>query len=315
MTMLLIANHGGHISELWGLANRLDGDERVWITNDHTQTRHILAGEDVVYVPFIDARDLAGVVRAIPHALRYLRSNRIDLVVSSGAAIALAWLPLAALLGIPTHYIESSARIQAPSLTGKILQRIPRITTWWQYDNPPAGWQALSGLFARYSSIAVDEPAPIKRIFATVGTTEYGFERLINRLADIVPAHVDVVWQTGDTDVSGLDIDGQKLMPAEELLAEIRKADVVVTHAGAGSLFNCLELGKVPVYVPRRGALGEHVDDHQTELADWAHAAGLAISADAAALTWNDLEQASARQATALPAEPLDLTSHTTTAK
>lgn len=308
MTTLLVANHGGHISELWALSQRLDTTAHVWITNDHHQTRHVLADEDVVFVPFIDARDLAGVLKALPHAFRYLRTHRPDRVVSTGAAIAAAWLPLAALLRIPAHYIESTARIDAPSVTGRLLARIPGVTTWWQHDQPPAGWRKLPGVFDRFSTATVDDPAPIERIFVTVGTTEYGFERLITRLAEIIPAHVDAVWQTGDTDISGLAIDGQKVMPAVELLAEIRKADVVVTHAGAGSLANCLDLGKVPVYVPRRGPLGEHVDDHQVQLATWAHDKRLAITVDAASLQWEDLERAARLRATSAPAPPLDLT-------
>lgn len=307
MNALLVANYGGHISELWALANRLDDTHRVWITNDHSQTRHILADESVEFVPFIDARDPVGVLRALPHAFRYLRTNRIERVISTGAAIALAWLPIAAALRIPAHYIESTARTQAPSLTGKILARVPGVTMWWQYNDAPKGWRSLDGLFSRYSSQPVETPVVIERILVTVGTTEYSFARLINRLVEIIPDHVEVVWQTGDTDVSDLGIEGQKLMPSHELVAETRKADVVISHAGAGTLFNCLDLGQVPVYVPRRGDRGEHVDDHQTELAQWAHDAGLAITVDAAAVTWDDIELAASRRATARPATPLRL--------
>lgn len=307
MTTLLIANYGGHVGELFALSRRLDDDHQVWITNDHSQTRHILAGEDVVYVPYIDARDVVGVARALPHAFRYLRSQKIDRVVSTGAAIALAWLPLAALLRIPAHYLESTARTKAPSLTGKILRRVPGITMWWQYDPAPAGWRPFSGLFSRFASEDAVEPTAIERVFVTVGTTEFSFARLIERLVDIIPAHVDVVWQAGETDVSSLGIEAHKYMPSEELVAEIRKADVVVTHAGAGSLYNCVDVGQIPVYVPRRGALGEHIDDHQIELAAWAHDAGLAITVDASSVTWDDLVLASSRRATTQAPEPLVL--------
>ena len=42
---------------------------------------------------------------------------------------------------------------------------------------------------------------------------------------------------------------------------------MVVTHAGVGSILTCLLNGKRPVVVPRLAGLGEHVDDHQLELA------------------------------------------------
>jgi len=50
------------------------------------------------------------------------------------------------------------------------------------------------------------------------------------------------------------------------LNAHMREADVVVTHAGVGSVLCAREAGHVPVVVPRLHRFGEHVDDHQLEL-------------------------------------------------
>ena len=47
----------------------------------------------------------------------------------------------------------------------------------------------------------------------------------------------------------------------------MREADVVVAHAGVGTALAALEVGKCPVLVPRRLAHGEHVDDHQVQIA------------------------------------------------
>ena len=41
-----------------------------------------------------------------------------------------------------------------------------------------------------------------------------------------------------------------------------------MTHAGSGSILTSLHHGKVPIVMPRRVALHEHVDDHQVELAE-----------------------------------------------
>ena len=49
-------------------------------------------------------------------------------------------------------------------------------------------------------------------------------------------------------------------------MEHIRVADVVVTHAGVGSILTCLRLGRTPLVVPRQSRFGEHVDDHQVEL-------------------------------------------------
>jgi hypothetical protein len=70
--------------------------------------------------------------------------------------------------------------------------------------------------------------------------------------------------------------------------------DVGVCHAGVGSALSALLVGKVPVLVPRRQKFGEHVDDHQVELAALLGDAGLAVVAEASDLTLADLERAAA---------------------
>ena len=77
-----------------------------------------------------------------------------------------------------------------------------------------------------------------------------------------------MLWQTGDTDVSGFGIDGHEAIPEHELTEAMREADVVVAHAGRGHRrWPRFEVGKCPLLVPRRFAQGEHVDDHQTQIA------------------------------------------------
>jgi UDP-N-acetylglucosamine transferase subunit ALG13 len=46
-----------------------------------------------------------------------------------------------------------------------------------------------------------------------------------------------------------------------------RTADYLVMHGGAGSVMASMQSGKLPIVVPRRGDLGEHINSHQFELA------------------------------------------------
>lgn len=299
METLMVATHGGHISELLGLRDRIDDlGQPLWVTSDHAQTRATLEHEVVKFVPLIESRDVLGVLRAAPQAFRLLRRRRFARVVSTGSAIALAYLPVAAMLRVPAHYIESSTRIMKPSVTGRVLATIPGVTTWWQHDDPPKGWKRVKSLYAHFSA----EPRPLHEITSvvvTVGTTDYCFRRLIERLVEIIPEGVDVFWQVGTTDTSGLGIDAVTVVSSDELMTRIAGADVVVSHAGAGSLLQCLEGGKVPVYVPRLGSRGEQIDDHQIELAEWAGRTGLALTVDASTVTWQDLLDASHQRAVA----------------
>jgi UDP-N-acetylglucosamine transferase subunit ALG13 len=58
-----------------------------------------------------------------------------------------------------------------------------------------------------------------------------------------------------------------KSMPYEELVRSMREARCVVCHAGVGTIMTALKTGHTPVVIPRQLAHGEHVDDHQLDIA------------------------------------------------
>ncbi len=308
MTTAFVATIGGHISELVALADRIAGDgDRVWITNENAQTRDLLAGRNVEFVPFIDERDVAGVLRSTKDAKALLRKHSVSRVVSTGSAIALGYLPMAAVLGIDAHYIECSARVTAPSVTGKLLRYVPGVKTWWQYEQTPAGFRHLGGIFDPFQSSDRESKSSIQKVVVTVGTTSHDFRRLIEPLARVIPADAEVLWQTGKSNTAGLDIDGREMVPEDELISAIDRADVVVAHAGCGSLLMALNAGKVPVYVPRRFKHGEQVDDHQAELATWALDHGLAVTVEADEIELTHLLEAASKQVARLATGKVDL--------
>jgi UDP-N-acetylglucosamine transferase subunit ALG13 len=100
-------------------------------------------------------------------------------------------------------------------------------------------------------------------IFATIGTHAQPFGRFLDALAGLGG---DVVVQYGHNAPPAGVREAVAFMPFDVLNAHMREADVVVTHAGVGSVLCAREAGHVPVVVPRLHRFGEHVDDHQLEL-------------------------------------------------
>lgn len=106
-------------------------------------------------------------------------------------------------------------------------------------------------------------------ILVTVGMHNAPFDRLV-RAADEMASLIEesVVIQRG---VSGymptfsqyVDFTDEAQMQA--WLSQVR---AVVSHAGAGSILSALKAGRPLVLVPRLRRFGEHVDDHQLELAE-----------------------------------------------
>ena len=112
-------------------------------------------------------------------------------------------------------------------------------------------------------------------IVVTVGTHEQPFDRLVQAAAPLA-AHEPLLVQYGTSKVpdsaGGEWID---YMSFEELAERARAARVFVCHAGVGSIVLARRCGHLPIVVPRRAELGEHVDDHQLELARRLAAGGM----------------------------------------
>ena len=103
-------------------------------------------------------------------------------------------------------------------------------------------------------------------IFVTVGTHHQPFGRLVDALATL-PAS-ELVVQHGHSPAPSGVREAVAFLRFDEMLERIRAADVVVTHAGVGSILLARQEGHTPVVVPRLRRYGEHVDDHQLELTE-----------------------------------------------
>jgi UDP-N-acetylglucosamine--N-acetylmuramyl-(pentapeptide) pyrophosphoryl-undecaprenol N-acetylglucosamine transferase len=309
LTTLLVASTGGHLKQLHRLHRRLSGVEGPyrWATFDTPQSRSLLDGEAVDFVPFVGGRDPKNVLRNVPVANRLLREHGVDTVVSTGSAVALPFFALARARRLRCHYIESAARSDGPSATGRLMTRVPGVFLYAQYPGwAGARWEYRGSVFDSFEPAAGAAAAPaIRKVVVTLGTfRDYGFARLVRRLLEILPPDADVLWQTGDTDTTGLGVAGHHAIPERDLTQAMREADVVVAHAGVGTALAALEVGKCPLLVPRRLAHGEHVDDHQTQIAAELGRRGLARSVEADELTLADLVAAAGTRVATLTQDP-----------
>ena len=277
----------------------------MWATFDTPLSRSLLGSADVIFIPYTTPRDVKGTIRNTPLAIRLLRKRRIDTVISTGANPALAFMPAARMLNKQCHFIESATRTRGPSLTGHVLSHLPGIHLYTQHTGwANRKWRYLGSVFDNFASHPANKRS-IRRVVVTVGTTEtYGFRRFIERMLAVIPPGVDVLWQTGVTDASGLPILARPSVPTAELLEAIRAADVVVAHAGTGSAVAALEAGKCPVLIPRRAQFGEHVDDHQMDTAAELGRRNLAVVRSVEDVTFDDLELAAGMQVRTLAAPP-----------
>lgn len=116
-------------------------------------------------------------------------------------------------------------------------------------------------------------------IFATCGSSHFRFDRMMAALAALPPEELYVQHGPAEPPAG---VRAVRFLPFEELVASIASADVVVSHAGVGSILCAIRAGHTPVVFPRLKRYGETVDDHQAELAAALSARGSAISARSA---------------------------------
>jgi UDP-N-acetylglucosamine--N-acetylmuramyl-(pentapeptide) pyrophosphoryl-undecaprenol N-acetylglucosamine transferase len=304
VTTLLVASTGGHLAELHDLVPRLGLGERRWATFDTPQSRSLLAGEDVVHVPPATSRDLVGAVRDLVVARRMFKRERYERVISTGASVAVSFFLPATAAGVQCTYIESATRTHGPSLAGRMAARVPRARVYTQYPSwADDTWQYGGSIFDAFEAVPLEQPPPVRRVVVTLGTHErYTFPRLLTRLVQILPPDLDVLWQVGGTRIDRMPPGARVQVPIAEMRAAMRAADVVVAHAGVGSALAAMQAGRRAVYVPRRRAHAEHVDDHQVAMAGELQGRGLVIAREAGDLTFADLEAAARWSVRASPA-------------
>ena len=105
-------------------------------------------------------------------------------------------------------------------------------------------------------------------IFVTVGTHEQQFDRLIrevDRLRKNGDIEEEVITQIGFGTYEPENCRWERLFPYKMMQEYVEKARIVITHGGPSSFLAPLQMGKVPIVVPRQKQFGEHVNDHQVE--------------------------------------------------
>ena len=105
-------------------------------------------------------------------------------------------------------------------------------------------------------------------IFVTVGTHEQQFNRLIrfvDELKGLGDISEDVIIQTGYCTYKPKHCQWRNLIPYKEMVSNVAKSKIVITHGGPSSFIMPLQIGKIPVVVPRRKEFDEHINNHQVE--------------------------------------------------
>ena len=134
---LMVCSSGGHLAQLVALRPWASTYRTRWVTFPTADATCLLEGEDLVAAAHPTTRNVPNLLRNMVLALRLLRQERPDVIVSTGAGVAVPFFVLGRLMGVPTVYLEVFDRLDSATLTGRLCRPFTdRMLVQWDEQVP-----------------------------------------------------------------------------------------------------------------------------------------------------------------------------------
>jgi len=132
MKLLLVCSTGGHLLQMMRLRAAWESHERVWVTFDGVDSRTLLRGERIVFAHQPTNRNLPNLWRNLGLARRVLRDERPDLVLSTGAGVAVPFLWFAHRFGARSIHCDSITFSESLSISARLVRPfVDRLLVQW----------------------------------------------------------------------------------------------------------------------------------------------------------------------------------------
>lgn len=124
MKICMVGSSGGHLTQLYMLKQVWQEKERFWVTFDKEDARGLLQEEKMYTCYYPTNRNIKNLIKNTFVALKVLLKEKPDLIISTGAAVAVPFFYIGKILGSKLIYIEVFDRVDAPTITGKLIYPI-----------------------------------------------------------------------------------------------------------------------------------------------------------------------------------------------
>jgi UDP-N-acetylglucosamine:LPS N-acetylglucosamine transferase len=124
MKVCLVGSSGGHLTHLYMLKPFWSGKDRFWVTFDKEDARGLLEGEKVYPCYYPTNRNIKNLIKNTVVAIKVLKKEKPDLLISSGAAVAVPFFYIGKLMRKKLIYIEVYDRIDKGTISGKLVYPI-----------------------------------------------------------------------------------------------------------------------------------------------------------------------------------------------
>ena len=112
---------GGHLVQMLSLEPAWADLETAWVTLPGADVDALLAGKTVILGSGPTNRSLANLARNLRLAWRTIGRRKPDVILSTGAALAVPFFLVGRLRGVRCVYVESLTRTRGLSLSGRMI--------------------------------------------------------------------------------------------------------------------------------------------------------------------------------------------------
>ena len=127
LKICLVGSSGGHLTHLYLLKDFWEKHDRLWVTFDKEDANYLLEDENKVNCHFPTNRNLKNLIKNTFLARKIIRKYKPDIIISTGAAVAVPFFWFAKFRKTKTIFIEVYDRIDKPTLTGRLVYRFSNI--------------------------------------------------------------------------------------------------------------------------------------------------------------------------------------------
>ncbi|KPJ65845.1 MAG: hypothetical protein AMJ43_09865 [Coxiella sp. DG_40] len=120
MKICLVCSSGGHFFTLRSLQELWNRYDRFWVTFPAADTKFFLRTEKAYWAYYPTNRNIKNFIKNLFLAFKILQEQKPDVIISTGAGVAVPFMYMGKILRIKTIYIESLTRIETFSLSGKL---------------------------------------------------------------------------------------------------------------------------------------------------------------------------------------------------
>ena len=107
-------------------------------------------------------------------------------------------------------------------------------------------------------------------ILMVCGTQKFPLDRMLMEMDRLIEEGIvtqPVFAQIGHSTYRPRHYEWAEFLPGDIFEEKIRQCSILLTHSGVGTILTGKELGRPVLVYPRSAKYGEHVDDHQWQIA------------------------------------------------